>query len=137
MPSKMLKFVSTVAVVAVFGASPALAGKPEDLHEQMVKMVERQGADVAANMPDCDKVGDALLKNVDADAALMKKLLLADKDKTKEQKKLEQNEFLKQYAPRMKEAQKKMSAVKACKDHAKLKQWKKTLDAATDPRQVK
>jgi hypothetical protein len=138
MPSRLLKCVSALAVVAVLGASPALAeAKDADLNEQMVTMLERQSADVAANMPDCDKVGDALLKHVDADAALMKKVMVAEKSKTKEQKQLEQNAFLKKYAPRMKAAQEKMSAVRACKDHAKLKQWKKALDAATDPRQVK
>jgi hypothetical protein len=135
MSSRLTKLVCSIAVMSVFGASQAFAAGDADLHESMVKMAERQAKDVSAHAPDCDKIADALLKSVDDDAALMKKVMAAEKTKTKEQKTLEKNEFMKKYAPRMKAAQEKMAPAKKCRDNAKMKEWKKKLDAATDPRQ--
>jgi hypothetical protein len=134
MSSKLTKLVCSLAVMSVFGASQAFAASDADLHESMVKMAERQAKDVSATAPDCDKMGDALLKHVDDDAALMKKVMDADKGKTKEQKTLAKNEFMKKYATRMKDAQQKMAPLKSCRDNAKMKEWKKKIDAATDPR---
>lgn len=136
MSLKMTKWVCALAVMSVFASPQARAETDAELQEAMVKMTERQGQDVASNAPDCDKIGDALLKNADADGALLKKVLMSEKGKTKEQKVVAKNDFMKKYATRMKAAQDKLQPLRKCSGNAKLKQWKKKIDDATDPRKI-
>ena len=127
----MIRITGRAALLAgliTAGASQAYAAA--DLQEQIVKMIERQAKSVSSNAPDCDKIGAALLKYVDADGALTKKAVEADKGKSKEQKKQEQEAFLKKYATRIKAAQAKMAPLKACTSNEKVMEWRKKLEAA-------
>jgi hypothetical protein len=123
---KTLMVAASLALSSVAGA--AGAGQ-----EDVVKMQERQGEAIKKNAPDCDKIGDALLANADADAATMKQLVAAEAGKTKEQKKTEQQEMVAKYGDRLKVAQKNFEPLRACKGNAKIKQWKDKLDAAVAP----
>ena len=116
---------SCLALLAV----PAFAASQED----MVKMTERQAAAVSAAAPDCDKMSKALLATADEDLATLKSLMASEAGKSKEQKKAEKSEFIQKYGPRLKEAQGKLGALKACKDNATFKQWKAKFDEATKP----
>ena len=114
--------------LALLSAVPAFA--TSSLEEEIVTMTERQAAAVTAAAPDCEKVGQALLATVDDDLAVLKKAQEAGKVKTLEQKKAEKAEFTAKYGARMKEANAKFSAIKACKENATVKQWKAKVDAA-------
>lgn len=130
----MLRLAPSLLAIACLTLLYVPSARAEDLQEEMVKMLERQAQDISTHAPDCDKVAAALSKHVAADTALTKKVVESDKGKTKEQKKAERDAFGKKYGERMKAASQKMAGLKACKDNAKVKEWKKALDAATDPR---
>ena len=120
-----------VAALLCLTASASLASAPSI--EDMVKMTERQAAAVKKNAPDCDKIGSALLENVDADAAVMKEMVAADRSKTKEQRQAEQKDMVAKYGDRLKAAKKDMEPMRSCKDNANVKKWKAALDEATRP----
>jgi hypothetical protein len=112
-----------LAFVVVFGgsawASPA---------DEMVRVFERQGADVQAHKSDCDGMLDALLVHVDADAAAMKRLNQSEKGMSPAQKNEAQKKFVAKYGARLKVATRKMAPLGACRDNAKMQTWKNKLE---------
>jgi hypothetical protein len=116
-------------ILSLFFVGIAAQGsaRAADLKEQMVQVLERQAADVDDHRPDCDAILTALLRHVDDDAAVSRKLRAADRGKSPAQLKEEQSAFVAKYADRLHAATAKMGPLKACRTDPRLQQWKKKL----------
>jgi len=122
--------MKTLLSSLLFGGALVVGGgvARADLQEQMVKMLERQASEIDAAKPDCDKMLDALMKHVDADATLTKQAQDSDKGKSSEQKKAEQQAFVGKYGPRLQAAAKLMAPLRECRANPKMKQWRARLE---------
>ncbi len=120
--NKTLVSIALFALAAL-PTTRAHADAAGDIGERIVAVFERMGADVAANKPDCDKIGAALMKHADADATVLADAKKLDAGKTAAQKKAAQAELQKKFGARMSAAQQKMAPLKDCRTNATIKSY--------------
>ena len=109
--------------VALCVAAPARADGDGGLMEKFVKLLERVADEADANKPDCGKIGAALGKHLEEDAALIKDLKETISKVPPNQRKALEDFIKARYGKRIEAAHTKAAPYRACMTHPRVKKY--------------
>jgi hypothetical protein len=115
--------------IALFGLTVSLcvaaSARADDggLMERFVKLLERVADEADAHKPDCSKIGTALGRHLEEDAALIKDLRETNAKVPANQRKALEDFIKARYGKRIEAAHKKAAPYRACMTNAKVKKY--------------